>query len=390
MSTLTAMAAEVAAAPAQREESRVTPLELFFDLVFVFAITQVTALMSEKPTWTGLAEGLLVLAALWWAWVAYAWLTNTINPDEGGVRIAMFAAMAAMLVAALAVPSAFGSSALAFGIAYVAVRALHIVLYAAASHDVDVRGAVRRLARTSFLGSGLILAAAALDGRAQLALWVVALAVDFAGAALSGTAGWSVSPGHFAERHGLIVLIALGESIVALGVGAAGLKVDLSLVAVAIVGLTLAASLWWAYFDIDAIVAERKLRAAQGSAQVAMARDAYSYLHFPVVAGIVLVALGIKKTIGHLGDPLDDMPAVALCAGVAVFLLAHVAFRYRNTRTIHRVRLAVAVVCLGVIPVATHAPALAALATLTGLMVAVIAFERIRLRAFRARVRAAH
>src|SRR4051812_3817015 len=181
-------------------EQRVTPLGLFFDLVFVFAITQVTALMSEHPTWTGLAEGVLMLAALWWAWVAYAWLTNTIDPDEGSVRIAMFAAMAAMLVASLAVPGAFAGSALAFGIAYVAVRALHIVLYAVASDDVDMSGAVRRLARTAFLGSGLILLAAALDGWAQLALWAVALGIDYVGAVLSGTAGWRVSPGHFAER----------------------------------------------------------------------------------------------------------------------------------------------------------------------------------------------
>jgi low temperature requirement protein LtrA len=357
--------------------------------VFVFAITQVTALMSEHPTWTGLAEGVLMLAALWWAWVAYAWLTNTIDPDEGAVRIAMFAAMAAMLVASLAVPGAFAGSAVAFGIAYVAVRGLHIVLYAVATHDVDIQGAVRRLARTAFVGSGLILVASALDGWAQLGLWAVALAIDFVGAALSGTGGWRVSPGHFAERHGLIVLIALGESIVAVGVGAAGLDVDLALVAVAVIGLTLAACMWWAYFDIDAVVAERKLREATGRAQVAMARDSYSYLHFPVVAGIVLVALGIKKTIGHVGDPLHTVPAVALCSGVSLFLLGHVAFRYRNTHTVHRFRLAVAVVCLAVIPVATQAPAIVALGALAGLMVVVIAFERIRLRTFRARVRAA-
>jgi low temperature requirement protein LtrA len=375
-------------APHAEHEQRVTPLELFFDLVFVFAITQVTALMSEHPTWTGLAEGVLMLAALWWAWVAYAWLTNTIDPDEGAVRIAMFAAMAAMLVVSLAVPGAFGASAVAFGVAYVAVRGLHIVLYAVAT-DADVHGAIRRLARTTFVGSGLILLASAFDGWAQLGLWTVALAIDFGGAALSGTGGWTVSPGHFAERHGLIVLIALGESIVAVGVGAAGLPVGLALVAVALVGLTLAACMWWAYFDIDAVVAERKLREAVGRAQVAMARDSYSYLHFPIVAGIVLVALGIKKTIGHVGDPLDAMPAVALCAGLALFLLGHVAFRYRNTHTVHRLRAVVAVVALALIPVATRVPAIGALSTLAGLMTAVIAFERIRLRAFRARVRAA-
>jgi low temperature requirement protein LtrA len=374
---------------AGESEQRVTPLELFFDLVFVFALTQVTALMSESPTWTGLAQGLLALGALWWAWVAYAWLTNTINPDEGGVRLAMFGAMAAMLVASLATPDAFGSAALAFGLAYFVVRAMHIVLYAAASHDVDIQGATKRLAPTAFAGSALILAAAALDGWAQLALWAVALVIDFVGPALGRGEGWRVSPGHFAERHGLIVIIALGESIVALGVGAAGLPVDASLLGVAVVGLALAACLWWAYFDIDAIVAERHLRRAQGLAQVTMARDSYSYLHFPMVAGIVLIALGIKKTLGHLSDPLDIVPAVALGGGVAVYLLGHVGFRYRNTRTLHRFRFAVALVCLAATPVATEVGAFAGLCVVTALMMVVIARERIRLREFRARVRAA-
>ena len=215
---------------AEHEEARVTPLELFFDLVFVFALTQVTALLSERPTWTGLAQGLLVLGALWWAWVAYAWLTNTLNPDEGAIRIAMFGAMAAMLVASLATPGAFEGAALAFGLAYLAVRALHIVLYAAGSHDVDIQGATAARA-LGLHRRGLILAAAAFDGWRQFALWAVALTIDFAGAALGRGRGWRVSPGHFAERHGLIVIIALGESIVALGVGAAGLPVDAALVA---------------------------------------------------------------------------------------------------------------------------------------------------------------
>jgi low temperature requirement protein LtrA len=374
----------------EHEEARVTPLELFFDLVFVFALTQVTAMLADEPTWRGLAEGLLVLGALWWAWVAYAWLTNTLDADEGAIRLAMFGAMAAMLVVSLATPGAFGGSALAFGIAYVGVRALHIVLYAAGSHDVDIQDATRRLARTAFAGSLLILGAAAFDGAAQLALWAVALAIDYGGAALGRGRGWRVSPGHFAERHGLIVIIALGESIVALGVGAASLPVDLELVAVAVVGLTLAAALWWAYFDIDALVAERKLREAEGRDRVNMARDAYSYLHFPMVAGIVLVALGIKKTLGHIGDPLDTVPAVALAGGVAIYLLGHVGFRYRNTRTLHRLRLAVAFLCLAAVPIATGATAFAGLATVTALMVAVIAYERIHLRTFRARVRASH
>ena len=379
--------AEIAA---PHEEARVTPLELFFDLVFVFALTQVTAMLADEPTWTRIAEGVLVLGALWWAWVAYAWLTNYLNADEGAIRIAMFGAMAAMLIASLATPGAFDGAALTFGIAFFAVRVLHIVLYAAGSHEVDLTMAVRRLAPTVVIGSGLIIAAAALDGWPQLAVWAFALTLDYVGPALGRGRGWRVSPGHFAERHGLIVIIALGESIVALGVGAAGLPVDVSLIAAAVIGLTLAAVMWWAYFDIDALVAERKLRQAEGVARATMARDAYSYLHLAIVGGIVLVALGIKKTLGHVGDPLDAVPALALGGGVALYLLGHFGFRWRTTHTLHRLRLAVAVACLALVPVATEIPSIASLSILTGLMVGVIAYERIHLATFRARVRASH
>ena len=368
-------------------EQRVTPLELFFDLVFVFAITQVTAFMSERPTWTGLAQGLLILGALWWAWAAYAWLTNTVQADEGGTRLAMLAVMAAMLVVALATPEAFASDALVFGCAYFVVRLLHIVVYALASHDVDIQGAVKRLAPAAITAPALLIVAATLDGVAQGALWAVALTLDFAGPALSGMSGWRLSPGHFAERHGLIVIIALGESIVAIGVGATGAAVDAGLVAAAVLGIAVAAALWWAYFDVVALVAERRLREATGLAQLAMARDSYSYLHFPMIAGIVLVALGAKKTLADFGDPLGTVPAAALVGGVALYLLAHIAFRLRNVRTLNRQRLVVAIACLALIPLAARIPALAALGVLAALTSGLIAFEAIRFREARARVR---
>ena len=247
-------------------DERVKPLELFFDLVFVFAITQVTGMLSEDPTWAGLARGLLVLGVLWWAWVAYAWLTNTVDPEEGFVRLAMFAAMAAMLVVSLAAPEAFDDEALLFGVGYFLVRALHIVLYAIASRgNPDLRGAVVRLA-LSMLGAALIIIVAGFtDGRLQGALWVAALVVDFGGVVVGGMEGWSVSPGHFAERHGLIVIIALGESIVAVGVGASGLDIDAGVVAATVLGVGVAAALWWAYFDVVAPVAERRCAARRGS-----------------------------------------------------------------------------------------------------------------------------
>ncbi|MEA2387198.1 MAG: hypothetical protein QOJ22_1372, partial [Thermoleophilaceae bacterium] len=199
-------------------EERVTPLELFFDLIFVFAITQVTGLVVENPTWGGLAQGLLVLGVLWWSWAAYAWLTNTINPEEGTVRIAMFGAMGAMLIASLAVPDVFGDDALLFACAYGVVRVAHLLLYAVAGRgDRDMLGAIARLALGSVTGVGLLFVAAGLDGKPQVAVWAIALAIDLLGAYIGGGKGWHLAPGHFAERHALIVIIALGESIVALG-----------------------------------------------------------------------------------------------------------------------------------------------------------------------------
>jgi low temperature requirement protein LtrA len=372
----------------EAEEARVTPLELFFDLVFVFAITQVTGLVSAKPTWAGLVEGVLVLGVLWWAWAAYAWLTNTVDVDEGAVRLAMFGAMAAMLIASLAVPEAFGDDALVFACAYAAVRAAHIVLYGLAGRDdPDLIAAIARFTPTSALGAGLLVAAAFVDGAAQASLWAVALAIDLAGPYLGGARGWHLSPGHFAERHALIVIIAIGESIVAVGVGAAGLPLDAGVILASVLGIAVAAALWWAYFDVVALVAERRLRAATGSEQLAMARDSYSYLHLPMVAGIILFAVGIKKTLAHVGDPLELVPAVACCGGVALYLVAHVLFRLRNVRTLSRRRLVAALLLVAFVPAAVDVPALVTIAVVAAICAGLIVYEAIRFAEARERVR---
>jgi low temperature requirement protein LtrA len=374
-----------------RAEERVTPLELFFDLIFVFAITQVTGLVSADATWTALAQGLVLLGVLWWAWAAYVWLTNTIDPEEGGVRVAMFAAMGAMLIASLAVPGAFGADAFLFACAYAFVRAAHLVLYAFAGRgDPDLLGAVERLTVGSAVGVGLLFVAAGLDGRAQLTVWTVALLIDLAGPLLGGGRGWRLSAGHFAERHALVLIIALGESIVALGVGAAGIGLDAGVVAAALLGLAIACSLWWAYFDVVAPVAERRLRETTGTAQLVLARDSYSYLHLPMVAGIILFAVGVKKTLAHVGDPLETVPAVALCGGVALYLAAHILFRLRNVHSLNRQRLVVLLLLLASLPLALELPALATLGLVAALCVALIAYEAIHFAEARDRVRHAH
>jgi low temperature requirement protein LtrA len=361
---------------ALREGERVTPLELFFDLVFVLAITQCTALMSHHPTWSGLAQGLLVLGMLWWAWTGYAWLTSVLDPEEGAVRLVMFGAMAALLLVSLCVPDAFGDLALAFALIYGVVRTAHIALFMLASPDDDgLRHSVLALAASTAISVSLLVLASLFDGLAQGALWALALFLDMGGPYLFGSEGWKLMPEHFAERHGLIVIIALGESIVAIGVGADH-ALDLGIGAAAVLGVALTAAMWWTYFDIVAIVAGRRLvDAEQGRVQNEMARDSYSYIHLLMVAGIVLVALGLKKTIGHFGDELDTVPAFALLGGLAAYLIGHVAFRYRHVHTVNRQRLLLAIVLLILVPVATEVPALLALGVVNVLLWAMIAYE---------------
>jgi low temperature requirement protein LtrA len=369
-------------------EHQVTPLELFFDLVFVFAITQVTSLLSHDATWGGVLHGMLVLVALWWAWTGYAWLTSTLDVDEGGVRLAMLAAMGAMLVAALAVPGAFADDAVLFGVAYLLVRLLHIVLYAIVGRDdPDLLAAVLRFAPTSIFGASLLVLAGFLEGDVRIVVWVVALAIDYVGPAVLGAGrGWRVAPEHFAERHGLVILIALGESIVAIGVGA-GFELTTRVIIAAGLAIVVVSALWWLYFDVAAIFARTRLREATGVEQARLARDAYSYLHLPMVAGIVLFALGLKTTLGHVGDELDTVPAVGLCGGVALYLLAHIAFLFRATRRLFRRRTVGAVVLLALIPAATAIPALAALGLVSLVCSLIVAYEVIRYRAHRMQVR---
>jgi low temperature requirement protein LtrA len=370
-----------------RSEDRVTPLELFFDLVFVLAITQCTALMAARPTWEGLGQGLLVLGLLWWAWVGYAWLTSVVDPEEGAVRFAIFAAMAALLVVALCVPQVFGEEALLFAGAYAAVRSAQIALFMVASRDEpELRRSVIGLGASTSLGIGLLVAGALAGGTAQVVLWVLALVLDMSGPYLFGSEGWKLVPGHFAERHGLIVLIALGESIVAIGVGA-GSGVDAGIVAAAVLGTAVAAELWWLYFDIVALVAARRLsHAAEGRERNEIARDSFSYLHFPMVAGIVLLSLGLKTTLAHVDDPLKLVPAVALLGGTALYLLAHVAFRWRNVHRFSAPRLLGAIVLVALLPAAVELPALATLGLVAALLAALIAYETLHFAELRERL----
>jgi low temperature requirement protein LtrA len=385
------------------EEARVTPIELFCDLVFVFSLTQVTALMAGDLTGRGLTRGMLVLALLWWCWVGYAWLGNVVRADEGIARAAMFGAMAAMFVLALSVPEAFDdrsgglSGPMVFAFAYLAVRLLHLAIFWLASGgDPGLRRQLLRF-MPSLLGStALLVVASQLHGGWQTLTWVTAVVADYVGTMLSGASGWRLnSASHFAERHGLIIIIALGESIVAIGVGVGALPLSAPIVVASVLGLTIAACLWWAYFDVVTLMGERVLRRSEGEERARLARDAYTYLHMPMVAGIVLVALGLKKVIEFVGDgthhELSDvlrwLPLATLYGGAALYLLSLAAFKRRIVRILSVGRTVVAALLLALIPAAAQLPALAALGLLAAVLIALIVFETLRFSETRERVR---
>lgn len=375
----------------QTEEERVTPLELFFDLVFVLAITQVTAMMAREMTWAEIGRDMLIFGWLWWAWAAYAWLTNTIDPDSVLARLVVFTSMSAMLVVALAEPGVWGDDAVVFGVAYLVVRVLWAVLFwlgVRGTGDVNLMAAVKGLTPYALVAPSIMLVGCFLAEDVRVWVFLGALVLDLAGPYIQPHFGWRVHPEHFAERHGLILIIALGESIVALGVGASAIEIDGGVIITALLGVAVAAALWWSYFDVVALVAKSKLAVAEGEQQAKLARDSYTMLHMPMVGGIVLVALGVKTVIAQTGDPLSVEAATAMFGGVAVYLLAHIGMRMRNVHSLNRQRLVVALVMVLLIAPSTKVPALLALAAVAAVLLGLVAYEGLRFRERRAEIRA--
>lgn len=378
-------------------EARVTPIELFFDLVFVFGLTQITTLMAHDVSVHGIVRGLLVLGLLWWSWVGYAWLGNVVVADEGAIRAVLFAVMAAMFLLALAIPQAFTdlpgghNGPLVVALCYFAFRGLHLVLFWIISRtDPGLRHQVIKWAPSVLGSTALLLVASRYTDGVQTGLWALALLADYGGTLLAGAAGWRLpAPGHFVERHGLIIIVALGESIVAVGVGMAGLPITWSVVAASVLSLTVCATLWWSYFDVTALLGERALVTESEARRSRLARDAYTFLHLPMVAGIVLLALGLKKVLQHVADAGHDEPLslAALYGGVALYLVAHIAFKMRMLHTVTASRVVVAIALLGLAPVTTRLTPLVALAILSGVMVILISFETIRFATVRDSVR---
>ena len=373
-------------------ERRVTALELFFDLVFVFALTQVTTLMAVDPTWLGLLRGMAVLTVLWWAWVGYVWIGTTVDAEDGVARFVLLIAMAAMFVTALAAPEAFGRYGVLFGVSYFVVRVLHVIMFRVVGRSLpDVGRAVGRLAPGLLAGSALIVVAGFLPaGWPRGLLWATAIVVDVGSPLVTGTEGWHMSPGHFAERHGLVIIIALGESLVALGVGVASDELTPRIVAAVLVGFVSVACLWWLYFDVVAIAAERRFTSAPIAERNDIARDSYNYFHLPMVAGIVLLALGLKKVFADLDSPLKLTIATALFGGVALYLLGHLLFRRRNMHSWNVQRAVALVVLLALVPLGTAVPAWVSLVLLTSVLIALVTYEALHFAAGRRALRTDH
>jgi low temperature requirement protein LtrA len=367
-------------------EQRATTLELFYDLVFVFAITQVSHLLLDHLNWEGVGQSMLVLLVVWWSWNYTTWVTNELDPRSTVVRLLLIALMLGSLLMAIAIPEAFGDKALLFAASYVAIqlgRHTFLTFVAAEPGTIERRRAGRIL--TWFVAAGILWIAGALaDGPTRTLLWLAALAVDYAGPLVTfwlpgrpplGLEAWEVGTEHFAERFQLFVIIALGESIVITGATTAELDLTTARVVAFALAFLSTAAFWWLYFNLVATIVQRRLALAEN--RTLLARDAYTYLHVVIVAGILLTAVGDELVIAHPTEELPDNEVAAVVCGPALYLLAHVALRLRVTGTIGGRRLAGALACLAIGAIGTFATALVVAALLLGVLVAVIVGDQL-------------
>lgn len=382
------------------ETHRVTTFELFFDLVFVFAVTQVTVFMASQHSALGVLQGLVILTLIWWSWVAYSWLANQTHADEGIVRIGMTVAMIAMFGVALTIPEAFSDldgglfGPLVLAICYVIVRVVHAVLYIiSAGEDVGLRKQVLRTSFAWVVGAGLIIVGAVIGGEYEVWWWLAAIVVDALLTYLTSAGGnWRLpSPAHWTERHGLIVILALGESIVAIGVGAAELPISAPILIGAALGVLLSVGLWWLYFDWIALAAEHILSKLTGIARVTMATDGYTYLHYSLIAGIVVSALGVKEVLGHAdsADPLGWFGAAALAGGTSLYLAGHGFFWHRISGRWNYWRLGAATLLLLLLPWVALLPPLVALGLVVAVVLSLVVIETTRYAEQRGKLREA-
>ncbi|MEY9857979.1 low temperature requirement protein LtrA [Catenulispora sp. GAS73] len=382
-----------AAAHEQSAPRRVTTLELFFDLVFVFTITQLTVLLAGDLSFAQVGRVLLIFAVLYWMYGAYAYLTNQVPPENLSRRVILMVGMFGFLTCALAIPKVFSVDGVAFGLAFILVTAVHSALYALIHRQYVLSFAVPNLA-----AAACVTAAGAVNGgTAADVLWLAAVVLQQVAPVVSGrvtgdygqgrarvteTVG-ELDPAHFVERHGLLLIIAFGESVVAIGAGASGTRLDWPLAAGIALALTLAAALWWTYFGHDESAAEHALAAASGIQRFRLGMRAYYYSFIPMLLGIAILAAGLKKAIGHLGDALPAGAAVALAGGVAVFLVGDLCFRLSLRISPMFFRAVGAAAVLAMIPLASASAAAELLGLAVVMVLMLVAEEGARRRQLR-------
>jgi len=359
-------------APVERN-ARVSTLELFFDLVFVFTITQLTSVLVDGKDAAAVAQVLVMLILIWWIYDGYAWLTNAISTDRVRFRLLLIGGMGGFLVIALAVPHAYESDGLAFGLGYLVVTVLHAALYVRGASMSEAR-AILRFAPFNLVGAVLVTVGGALGGDWQWALWAFTGALLWFTPRFTTVEGFVVSVSHFVERHGLVVIVALGESVVVIGAAAAGLPLDGGLVLVALLSLSLSAALWWVYFSDEEDV-ERAFEAAAEERRPELALRAFGYWHYGILFGVVALAAGLKKAIGEPYEPLAGWIAVGLAVGTALFIASEVGFRRTFGIARNRVRLVGAAVVLATIPIGTELGAAAQVGAIAALVVVSLVLE---------------
>jgi low temperature requirement protein LtrA len=359
---------------------RVSTLELFFDLVFVFTITQLTGVLVGGEGAAAVAQVVVMLLLIWWMYDGYAWLTNAIATERLRVRLLLIGGMAGFLVIALAIPDAYDGDGLAFGLGYLVVVFLHAVMYARGASVSEVR-AILRIVPFNLAAVALVLVGGALGGDAQWIIWTLVGALLWVTPSLTTVEGFVIAVSHFVERHALVVIVALGESIVVIGAGAAGLSLDGGLVLVALLSLTLSAALWWLYFS-DETAIEHALHGAPPEQRPQLALIAFGYWHYGILLGVVAVAAGLKKAIGDPYDPLGGWIAVGLAVGVSLFIACDVGFRRTLGLALNQIRLVACVAALLTIPLGTELGAAAQVGAIAALLAIALVAEALRAERF--------
>ena len=357
-------------------ERNASTLELFFDLVYVFAITQVVSAIHSDPTGAGLAKAALLLALLWWTWSIYTWTTNWTGTEGTPTRLFLLAAMGGTLFMAMAVPDAFGEGARWFGISYFVVRMLAAAFYWVASKEFpSQRAAFYTFFPLSFIAASLVLVGGFASGSWVWVMWIVSASLDLFSALNAGRGTWAIDAKHFAERNGLFVIIALGESVVGIGLTAAGVERDALHTAAIAVAFIIVAGLWWSYFDKAAPYVEQRFVSLHGKARGRFARDAYSLLHYPLVVGIVFFAVAAEDVVAHPDEILEPTSRFALTVGVALVLLAIVATSFRAVHRVGIERTTAALVIIGAGFLGGSLSALTLAATVAVVLVVALSWE---------------